>query len=54
MPNRKHDDGPDNGGNKTRTLVRAIPVYGSAKKGGHDTSYDAENGREDKSLRIVG
>ena len=54
MPYGKDNDRPDDRGNNPSPLVRAVPVYGPAKKGGDDAANDAQNGREDKSLGIIG
>src|SRR5215218_8325249 len=54
VPDEQHHDGADRGGDEPRALVRAIPSDSLADESRHESTGDAEPGRQQEAGRLVG
>ena len=53
MPDEQHHDGANHRSDKTRTLIEPVRANRLADEGGQESADDAEDRRQDESLRIV-
>jgi hypothetical protein len=54
VPDEQHHDGANRRSDKTRTLIEPVPANRLADEGGQESADDAEDRRQDESLRLLG